>query len=44
MKHRFPEMASRQLPTQAAARDKADPATTSALPVIQGLRRAEARR
>jgi hypothetical protein len=44
MRNRFPEMASRTPLPHAAARDKADPTTTSSLPVIQGLRRADAKR
>ena len=44
MRHRFPEMASRAPLPNDAARAKADPTTTSSLPAIKGLRRAEARR
>jgi predicted negative regulator of RcsB-dependent stress response len=44
MRHRFPEMASRAPLPNAAAKAKADPTTTSSLPAIKGLRRAEARR
>jgi hypothetical protein len=44
MKQRFPEMASRAPLPQAASKAKADPTTTSSLPVIKGLRRAEVRR